>query len=132
MKRLLSFTLVTLLMLSLFGCAQETVPPTPQSQPQAQTQAVETEAATVVATQAQTVASTTAQDENIGENKAKEIALDHAQLKETDVTRLFVELDYDDGILRYEIDFKYGGYEYDYDIDAKTGAILSYDKDFDD
>ena len=29
----------------------------------------------------------------------------------------------------YEIEFKYGGYEYDYEIDAANGAIIKSEKD---
>ena len=142
MKKLLALTLVALLSVSLFGCAQNTPAPTEQiAQPEtvAQTQAPQTDAPTTAQTEAETVVETVAdaaaktpEKDDIGKDKAKEIALEHAGLKEADVTQLFVELDYDDGVLRYEVDFRQGQYEYDYDIDAKTGKILSYDKDFDD
>lgn len=133
MKKLLTLTLITLLALSLFGCEAQIPSTTEQSQPAAQTQpVVETEAETVIQTEAETVAETKQEDEKIGEEKAKKIALDHAGLKEPEVKHLFVELDYDDGVLRYEVDFHKDQYEYDYDIDAKTGKILSYDKDIDD
>ena len=35
----------------------------------------------------------------------------------------------DDGVWKYEIEFYAGQTEYDYDIDVKTGAILSFDQD---
>lgn len=41
------------------------------------------------------------------------------------------ELDYDDGIQKYELEFVSGNTEYDYEIDAVTGAILEYDRDDD-
>ncbi len=65
----------------------------------------------------------------IGEAKAKEIALAHAGLSESDVTFARCKLDYDDGIAEYEVEFYSGNNEYDYDINATTGAILSYDYD---
>ena len=40
-------------------------------------------------------------------------------------------LDTDDGRTEYEIEFYKGHTEYDYDIDAKSGAILSADKETD-
>ena len=32
----------------------------------------------------------------------------------------------------YEVEFHYGRYEYDYEINAKTGAIIDYEKEWDD
>ncbi|MDR1620217.1 MAG: PepSY domain-containing protein [Clostridiales bacterium] len=66
---------------------------------------------------------------DIGEAKAKEIALDHADLKETDVVFVRVHLDYDDGWREYEVEFYSGNVEYDYDIDSVSGEIRSYDRD---
>ena len=70
--------------------------------------------------------------EYISKEEAKSIALTHAGLSETDVTRLRAEFDYDDGQAEYEVDFHHGSYEYDYEIDAVSGKIRSWDKDFDD
>jgi uncharacterized membrane protein YkoI len=61
--------------------------------------------------------------------KAKEIALQHAGLKASDVTFVRAQLDWDDGRQEYEVEFYSGNVEYDYDIDAETGEILSYDRD---
>ena len=59
-------------------------------------------------------------------------ALEHAQLKKEQLDFLKrVELDYDHGRNVYEINFYQGGFEYDYDVDAETGAILKFEKDFD-
>lgn len=43
-----------------------------------------------------------------------------------------VELDDDDNHLVYEIEIRNGKMEYDFEIDAKTGAILKYEEDLDD
>ena len=40
--------------------------------------------------------------------------------------------DQKDGRSVYEIEFKSGGYEYEYEIDTATGTILEFDKDWDD
>ncbi|HCE34134.1 MAG TPA: peptidase, partial [Clostridiales bacterium] len=40
-----------------------------------------------------------------------------------------IELDFDDGIYVYEVEFVSGGYEYEYEIDAKTGRILNFEKE---
>lgn len=65
--------------------------------------------------------------------EAKTIALNHAGLTADAVTFVKAKQDYDDGRLVYEIEFvttSNNGYlEYDYEIDAATGNILSYDYD---
>ena len=65
--------------------------------------------------------------------EAKTIALNHAGLAADAVTFVKAKQDYDDGRLVYEIEFvttSGNGYlEYDYEIDAATGNILSYDYD---
>ena len=64
--------------------------------------------------------------------RAKEIALAHAGLQMAQVTALRVEEDRDDGRLEYEVEFKCGGMEYDYTIDAETFVILEHEKERDD
>ena len=64
----------------------------------------------------------------IGEAKAKEIALAKAGLTASQIHDYEIELD--DG--EYEIDFKYQNMEYEVDIDAKSGKILKFDKEYDD
>lgn len=68
----------------------------------------------------------------IGAEKAKSIALSNAGLTAASVTGLISELDSDDGTAVYEVEFMYGGYEYEYKIDAKSGTILKSDKELDD
>lgn len=65
----------------------------------------------------------------IGGEKAKSIALSNAGLSAASVTGLISELDSDDGAAVYEVEFIYGGYEYEYKIDAKSGAIIESDKE---
>ena len=66
---------------------------------------------------------------DIGESKAKSIALDHAGVKEANTVFLQVQRDYDDGRLVYDVEFYADSREYDYEIDASSGTILSYDYD---
>ena len=68
----------------------------------------------------------------ISETKAKSIALAHAGLAESEVTRIRVEFDHDDGWYVYEVEFDKGRMEYSYDIDATNGNILEWDHDYDD
>lgn len=68
---------------------------------------------------------------DIGAERAKEIALEHAGLTESDVRFVKAELDRDDRIVKYEIEFYAGMTEYSYEIDAVSGEILEYDVDRD-
>jgi uncharacterized membrane protein YkoI len=68
----------------------------------------------------------------IGEAKAKSIALSAAGLSESQTTRMKVRLDRDDGKTVYEVEFTHGRMEYEYEIDAATGAILESDAEYDD
>lgn len=64
----------------------------------------------------------------ITEEEAASIAKEHAQV--TDCTLLPVQLDQDDGRQVYDVEFYTAdGKEYDYEIDAATGEVLSYDYD---
>ena len=66
----------------------------------------------------------------IGEEAARKAALDHAGLAESEVTFIRSHLDWDDGRQVYDVEFYTSDYtEYDYEIDAATGEILSYDFD---
>jgi Predicted membrane protein len=63
--------------------------------------------------------------------QAKKIALEHAQLNENQVNFLKFELDYDDNRPIYEIEFYYNNIKYEYEVDAYTGEITRFEKDFD-
>ena len=68
----------------------------------------------------------------ITEDEAKKIALDHAGMKESDITNLKIKLDTENGVKEYEVEFFSGNTEYDYDINAISGEIMSFDNDFED
>lgn len=59
---------------------------------------------------------------------AKETALRHAGLDESQVSDVDVDLDRENGKLIYEVDFISGNTEYDYDINAETGEVISANK----
>ena len=66
----------------------------------------------------------------VTEEQARETALSHAGFTADQVTFVRSELDRDDGRLMYDVEFYTSDYkEYDYEIDAATGEILSYDYD---
>ena len=66
---------------------------------------------------------------NISEEQAKEIALNHAEITSDKVSFIKVEMDVDNGTQKYDIEFYYNNIEYNYEIDANTGDILSYERD---
>lgn len=68
----------------------------------------------------------------IGEEQARAIALEQAGLKETDVTGLRVEYEIDDGVQQYDVEFHHEGWEYEYEINAQSGGVISFDKDRED
>ena len=69
---------------------------------------------------------------DIGYAKAKSIALNHAGVNENKAYDMGIELDDEDGRLVYEVEFKSGNVEYDYEIDASSGAILKHETELDD
>ena len=69
---------------------------------------------------------------DIGADRAQSIALGHAGLAAGDVYGLKTERDRDNGVTVYEVEFKAGGYEYDYEINASTGEILGHSREYDD
>ena len=69
---------------------------------------------------------------DIGYAKAKSVALNHAGVSEGKAYDMEIELDDEDGTLVYEVEFKFGGMEYSYEINAATGAILKHEAEIDD
>lgn len=66
------------------------------------------------------------------EEEVKSIAFQDAGVEESQVTRIRVHQEYDDGRDKYEVDFYVDNREYDYDIDSNTGEILSKDSEIED
>ncbi|WP_297134874.1 PepSY domain-containing protein [Terrisporobacter sp.] len=64
--------------------------------------------------------------------KAKDIALKHANLTNDKVTFIKAEEGIDNGVKKYDIEFYSDKTEYDYEINADTGEIIEYDKDVED
>ena len=96
----------------------------------------ETENSTVVPTatpdttvSGQNVTATPDGSSTITKEDAKKIALSHVGANEENVKRYESSLEYEDARQVYEIEFDYKGYEYDYEIDAKTGEILQFSKE---
>ena len=65
----------------------------------------------------------------ITEQEAKSIAAGDAGVTEEQIQYIMVKQDWDDGRARYEVEFTAAGVEYDYELDASDGRILSADSE---
>lgn len=65
-------------------------------------------------------------DAYIGAESAKAAALSHAGAPADEARGLEIEFDCDDGRMVYEVEFDWNGTEYDYDVDATTGAVVKF------
>lgn len=70
-------------------------------------------------------------DGYIGRQAAIRTALERAKFHESEVGRLKCELDREDGVMVYDVEFKKNGFEYEYHIDAKTGTVVKAKKERD-
>ena len=60
---------------------------------------------------------------------ALNIALEHAGFAEDEVQGLRAEGEIDDGVPQYDVTFRVDRLEYEYEIHAETGEILSFERD---
>ncbi len=67
----------------------------------------------------------------IGSEKAKSIALKHASLSASEIAQFEWEMDFEHGVMVYDIEFTCGGYEYDYEINARSGEVIQADRERD-
>ena len=67
--------------------------------------------------------------QKLTKEQALEIALKHLGFTADQITRLRTEYEIDDGIPQFDIEFHQGDWEYEFEIHAENGKILSYDKD---
>lgn len=68
----------------------------------------------------------------IGSEKALAIAYNNAKINASSAIAPKVEMDYEDGLMVYEVEFYYNNKEYEYEIDAVTGAIVKAKNEYDD
>lgn len=68
----------------------------------------------------------------IGMETAVKKVTEHAGVNAMSIKGLEIELEYDDGKMVYEVEFYANGREYDYEIDAKSGAVIDFDVEEDD
>lgn len=65
----------------------------------------------------------------LSDDAAKSIALSHAGVPAESVKFIQATRDFDDGVLHYDVEFQYDAWEYDYEIHARTGEVISAEKD---
>ena len=65
----------------------------------------------------------------ISQDKAKSIAFKHANVGSSSVKNIKIELDTEDGKAVYKVEFSSNAFEYEYEIDARSGKIIDYEKD---
>ena len=63
------------------------------------------------------------------EEEVQKIALEEAGLFADQVTGLRTQYEVDDGVPQFDVSFYEGDWEYEFEIHAETGKILSYDKE---
>lgn len=61
--------------------------------------------------------------------EAQAIALEDAGFAADQVTRLRTEPELRDRVPHYDVEFHEGRWDYEYEIHAETGEVLSFDKD---
>ena len=83
----------------------------------------------VIPTQPSTTAANT-QTSEISVERAKQIALSHAGVGSARFKK--AKLDYENGVKVYEIEFKVGNLEYEYNINVSNGAVISSSAEVDD
>lgn len=72
-------------------------------------------------------------DAVIAPENALGFALMHAGIDSKKIKDFDVEIDLEDsGNYHYDVEFKYGGYEYEYEIDAVNGTVIKSEKERDD
>ncbi|NME84321.1 PepSY domain-containing protein [Clostridium sp. SM-530-WT-3G] len=114
MKRIALTTIIISMGIALIGCGNQVTQNNGTANNKSNTE------------QIQTQASGESKNE-ISVNEAKEIALTNANLTSDKVTFTKAKLDVDDGVRKYEIEFSYNNKKYDYEINASTGSVISYE-----
>ena len=126
MKKLLALMLTLIFVLSLSACTNKTGGSDNSEETSKQQSTVET-----VSSEASNASNPTASkpavnasEAKISKDKAIETALKKVSKKKAEVHDLEAELDIENGVLVWEVEFEDGKFEYYFEIDAKTGSIL--------
>lgn len=66
----------------------------------------------------------------IGKNAAINKAFSFSGISKSSVANLVCRYDYDDGKAVYEVKFRKGSWKYEYDVNARTGKIVEYSREY--
>ena len=66
----------------------------------------------------------------IGKTAAINRALSFCGIPKTAITELTCRYDYDDGKEIYEVKFRKGNYRYEYDVNARSGKVVEYSREY--
>lgn len=67
--------------------------------------------------------------QSLSKEQAQQIALDYLGFSSDQVTRQHAKHEIDDGIPQFDIEIHQGDWEYEFEIHAENGQIISFDKD---
>lgn len=137
MKKLLFVIVAVLLLPVLAGCWQTTELPS-QRLPAGQVQGTNTQE-TLIPPQPGTdptpsypteaFPASTAEGTLLTREDAEKAALNHAGVATDQVTHLHTEPELYDRVPHYDVEFRQGGLEYEYEIHAYTGQVLTHEKE---
>ena len=104
----------------------------PQSQSSISSQTSDSSQSSSTSTVAPSEPTTSSSSNTISSDTAKQIALEHAQVQESDLSFINVRQEIDDGVSVYKVEFYQQNQEYDYTIRTSDGTIVSFDYEIDD
>ena len=126
MKKILALVLIFVFAISLSACAKK-MPGEDNSNVESNAQqSTDQTTSSVVPDSSESVVSTpvvNSSDAKISKDEAISIALKKVSKKKTEVHDLEAELDIENGVLVWEVEFEDSKFEYYFEINAKTGAI---------
>lgn len=129
MKRILTFVLMLTLVSALAGCSVRETVRTLDAAEEAVEQKMDAAENAVENAIRDAVQPTEIPAGTISPEEAQQIALAQAGFTADQVERLRAEFEYDDRTPQYDVSFREGPWEYDFEIHAETGEILSWEKD---
>ena len=129
MKRILTFIIMLCVFCLLAGCSVRETVRTLEAAEEAVEQKMDAAEDAVENAIRDAVQPTQTPAARLSPEEAQEIALAQAGFTADQVTQLRVEFEHDDRMPRYDVSFREGPWEYDFEIHAETGEILSWEKD---
>ena len=126
MKKILALVLIFVFAISLSACAKKMPGEDNSNVESSVQQSTDQTTSSVVPDSSESVVSTpvvNSSDAKISKDEAISIALKKVSKKKTEVHDLEAELEIENGVLVWEVEFEDSKFEYYFEINAKTGAI---------